>query len=94
MDLGLKGKRALVGGGSSGLGAGIGTVLAAEGARVMLVGRTQARLEAAASAIVATFVVADLSEPDGPASAVRSAVVDVRAIPWPGVHGMPWWAPW
>ena len=40
MDLGLEGRRALVGGGGSGIGGGIAAVLAAEGARVALIGRT------------------------------------------------------
>ncbi len=74
MDLELKGKRALVGGGSSGIGAGISRVIAAEGARVAIVGRTWERLQAAAIDIDAATVVADLSTPDGPASAVESAV--------------------
>ena len=74
MDLGLRDKRALVGGGSAGLGRGIAAVLAAEGARVAIVGRTQERLEAAATALGAVPVAADLSEAEGPSSAVASAV--------------------
>ena len=38
MDLGLTGRRALVGGGGSGIGGGIAAALAGEGARVALVG--------------------------------------------------------
>ena len=45
MDLGLSGKRALVGG-DGGIGGGIAGVLAAEGARLVLVGRTASTLEA------------------------------------------------
>lgn len=79
MDLGLSGRRALVGGGSSGLGAGIATVLALEGAHVAIVGRTKERLELAAATMSAATtpavpIVADLGEPDGPASAVASGV--------------------
>ena len=74
MDLGLQAKRALVGGGGSGIGAGIATALAGEGARVVLAGRTLARLEATASAIGGSSIVADLSTPEGPAAAVASAV--------------------
>ena len=44
MDLGLEGRRALVGGGGSGLGGGIATVLAAEGARVAIIGRNRERV--------------------------------------------------
>ena len=49
MDLGLNGRRALVGGGGSGIGAGIATALAAEGARVALIGRTADRVEGEAA---------------------------------------------
>jgi 3-oxoacyl-[acyl-carrier protein] reductase len=45
MDLGLKGKTALVLGGGSGLGKGIALSLAREGARVAIAGRTQSRLD-------------------------------------------------
>jgi 3-oxoacyl-[acyl-carrier protein] reductase len=74
MDLGLGGRKALVGGGGSGLGGGISTVLAAEGARVALIGRTRERVEDEAAKLGGTPVVADLSTPDGPASAVQAAV--------------------
>ena len=74
MDLGLSGRRALVGGGGSGIGGGIATVLAAEGARVALIGRTGTRLETEAARLGGTAVVADLSTPDGPAAAVDAAV--------------------
>ena len=46
MDLGLTGKRALIGGASGGLGGAIAEVLAAEGATVGLVARPGPRLEA------------------------------------------------
>ena len=70
MDLGLAGLRALVGGGSSGLGAAIGTSLAADGVRVALTARPSERLDEQAAAIGALAVGADLSTPDGPSSAV------------------------
>lgn len=74
MDLGLRDRRALVGGGSAGIGAGIATELAREGARVAIVGRSPERLEATATRLDALPIVADLSQPDGPALAVRAAV--------------------
>ena len=74
MDLGLDGRRALVGGGASGIGNGIAGALAAEGARVALVGRTAARVEAEAARLGGAPVVADLSTPDGPAAAVDATV--------------------
>lgn len=74
MDLGLGGLRALVGGGSSGLGAAIAGALAAEGARVAIASRGGDRLETTATQIGAMAVAADLSTSDGPASAVSSTV--------------------
>lgn len=80
MDLGLSGKRALVGGGAGGIGAGVADVLAAEGARVVLAGRTAATLQARAADLAAGFVVADLATPEGPASAVASAVEQLGGL--------------
>jgi 3-oxoacyl-[acyl-carrier protein] reductase len=51
MDLGLKGKRALVTGASAGLGAAAAMALASEGVQVVINGRDQTRLEAAATKI-------------------------------------------
>ncbi len=51
MDLGLKGKRALVLSSSRGLGRGIAEALAAEGADVLLTARTAERLDEAVAAI-------------------------------------------
>jgi 3-oxoacyl-[acyl-carrier protein] reductase len=53
MDLGLKGKRALVMGASKGLGRSIAECLAAEGATLVISGRGQAALDAVAAALVA-----------------------------------------
>jgi NAD(P)-dependent dehydrogenase (short-subunit alcohol dehydrogenase family) len=47
MDLGLKGKSAVVSGSTAGIGLAIATVLAAEGAKVVINGRTEARVTAA-----------------------------------------------
>ena len=75
MDLGLGGARALVGGGSSGLGLAVGTALAGEGARVALAARPSERLDAAVGSIEGSVAVGvDLESEDGPASAVQRAV--------------------
>jgi 3-oxoacyl-[acyl-carrier protein] reductase len=74
MDLGLDGARALVGGGSGGLGGAIGAALRDEGARVGLIGRARAKLDDAAANLDALAVPADLATADGPAQAVETAV--------------------
>jgi 3-oxoacyl-[acyl-carrier protein] reductase len=80
MDLGLGGHRALVGGGGSGIGGGIATVLAGEGARVALIGRTRERVEAEAGRLGGVPVVADLATPEGPATAVADAVAALGGL--------------
>jgi 3-oxoacyl-[acyl-carrier protein] reductase len=75
MDLGLDGARALVGGGSGGLGGAIAATLTAEGARAALVARASDRLDDAVGRLAgAVAVEADLATPDGPSSAVDRAV--------------------
>ena len=74
MDLGLSGARALVGGGSGGLGGAIAEVLVAEGATVGLIARPGPRLDAGAARLAALPIPADLSVPDGPAGAIAAAV--------------------
>ena len=74
MDLGLTGARALIGGGSGGLGGAIAEILRAEGATVGLVARPGERLETEAARLDALAIPADLASPDGPASAVAAAV--------------------
>ncbi len=80
MDLGLADRRMLVGGASRGLGNAIATVLAAEGARVAAMARPSEALEAAAAALGAVAVPTDLSQPDGPASAVELAVAALGGL--------------
>jgi len=74
MDLGLEGARALVGGGSGGLGGAIAGALRDEGVRVGLIGRPGEKLDAAAKALGALAVPADLATADGPARAIDEAV--------------------
>ena len=80
MDLELNGRRALVGGGGSGIGGGIATALAGEGARVALIGRTAERINGQASLLGGVPVVADLSTPHGPADAVAAAVAAMGGL--------------
>jgi len=60
MDLQLKGKRAFVTGSTAGIGLAIAQALAAEGARVVVNGRTDARVSAAAEQIRRRHATADL----------------------------------
>jgi 3-oxoacyl-[acyl-carrier protein] reductase len=88
MDLGLAGKVALVGGGSSGIGLATARELAAEGAAVAICGRDPARLEAAR---------AELAGLAGPDRVLASALdlrdgdaardwVEAAAAAWGAVH--------
>jgi NADP-dependent 3-hydroxy acid dehydrogenase YdfG len=58
---GFEGKRALVTGGSAGIGHAIAAALAMAGARVVIASRTAATLDSAAARIGATPIIADLS---------------------------------
>ncbi|MET0772721.1 MAG: SDR family oxidoreductase [Candidatus Limnocylindrales bacterium] len=76
MDLRLGGARALVGGGSGGLGGAIAAALVAEGARTALAARSSERLDAVVARLGASAIAtpADLSTAEGPESAVSAAV--------------------
>jgi NAD(P)-dependent dehydrogenase (short-subunit alcohol dehydrogenase family) len=78
MDLGLKGKTAVVSGSTAGIGLGIAVTLAREGANVVVNGRTSARVESALrkirSLVQATNVsgvAADLGTKEGVASFIK-----------------------
>jgi NAD(P)-dependent dehydrogenase (short-subunit alcohol dehydrogenase family) len=85
MDLGLKGKRALVTGSTAGIGFAIAELLAAEGASVIVNGRTTARVEEAVRRVkerspqaVVEGVAADVSDAAGCAELIdRQPDVDV-----------------
>jgi 3-oxoacyl-[acyl-carrier protein] reductase len=76
MDLGIRGKKALVCGASKGLGRGCAHALAREGCAVTIVGRTAADIEKAAEEMqrltgsTVTPVVADITTPEGRAKAL------------------------
>jgi 3-oxoacyl-[acyl-carrier protein] reductase len=75
MDLGIKGKKALVTGGGRGLGRSIATCLAGEGARVAVVSRTKKDIDSLVEQIGGQAaghygIVSDLTEPGVPAQVV------------------------
>ena len=78
MDLGIAGRRALVTGGSRGMGRACAAVLAAEGAEVVIVARTRDVLERAAAEIArdsgakVTSVAGDITTAEGRAAALRA----------------------
>lgn len=71
MQLGLAGKKAMVTGGSQGIGLAVAGSLAAEGAHIYLVSRNERKLEAAKASLVERYNCSvsihaiDLGEPDG-----------------------------
>jgi NAD(P)-dependent dehydrogenase (short-subunit alcohol dehydrogenase family) len=81
MDLGLNGLRAVVTGGSSGIGLATVKALLADGARVALCGRDEGRLTAAAEPLTAEFGDAVFAAPcnvldQGQVEAFRDVVLD------------------
>jgi 3-oxoacyl-[acyl-carrier protein] reductase len=84
MDFGLKGKVAIVGGSSSGIGLGIAKELAREGAHVVLTARREGPLKDAVAAIKAdggsaSYAVADMKIADQVNKAVETARSEVGA---------------
>ncbi len=79
MDLGIKGRSALVCGASKGLGRGCALALAQEGVALTIVARGAEELEKTAEAIraetgvVVTAVAADITRPEGRAQALAAA---------------------
>lgn len=79
MDLGIRGRRALVGGASSGLGLAVAEVLAGEGCDLALSARRAAPLEAVAADLGSRFGVrvivlpADMADPEAPAALAAAA---------------------
>jgi 3-oxoacyl-[acyl-carrier protein] reductase len=78
MDLQLKGRRALVTGSSSGIGAEIARMLAAEGVKVVVHGRDRARTQAVAAELEtaggqAATALGDLTTDDGATAVIEAA---------------------
>ena len=73
MDLGIRGKRAVVAAGTAGLGYGAAAALVAEGADVVVCGRDENRLAAATQALGCKGVIADVSTVEGSVEFIRHA---------------------
>jgi 3-oxoacyl-[acyl-carrier protein] reductase len=80
VDLGLKGARALVTGGSAGLGAAVARSLTEEGAKVAIAARAGDRLTATATDLSALAIPADLATPDAPAQVVETAAKELGGL--------------
>src|SRR5450631_1072604 len=86
MDFGLKNRRALVMGGTKGLGRSIADALAEEGAAVTISGRDQERLDEAAAALraggaaSATGVVADVATGEAMDRLAEAAVAAMGGV--------------
>jgi 3-oxoacyl-[acyl-carrier protein] reductase len=83
MDLGLKDRVYLVTGGSKGLGLATASALVAEGARVVLTGRSPEVVSSAAAAVGAVGVVSDNADPATP-----SRLLDVAREAYGRVDGL------
>ncbi len=99
MDMKLAGKRALVTGSSSGIGAVIVELLAAEGAAVVVHGRNESRASAVAEAIRANggkaeVAIGDLATDAGADAAARAALsggpIDILVNNAGILVGQPW----
>lgn len=95
MDLGITGRRAMVCGGSKGLGKAAALALAREGVNVILVARNRADLETAAADIAAQtgmksqIVAGDLATPAGRRGIMASAEDIDILVTNPGVRQVP-----
>jgi 3-oxoacyl-[acyl-carrier protein] reductase len=82
MDLGIKGKTALVTGASAGIGRGIAAALAAEGVRLAVTARRRERLEALAKETGAKLVIIeqDFMEEGAPQRIADAALKDLGSV--------------
>jgi short-subunit dehydrogenase len=88
MDMGLAGKAAIIGGGSSGIGYATACALAREGAQLMLWARGREALEAAASRIrdqtgaKVAVAVANIAKPEDNLRIVDAALEAAWILAW------------
>jgi NAD(P)-dependent dehydrogenase (short-subunit alcohol dehydrogenase family) len=81
VDLGLRDRVCVVTGSTGGIGLSTARLLAAEGARVVVTGRDEARVEEARASAGATLGVAvDLAEPAAPAALVERATAELGRV--------------
>lgn len=82
MNLGLADKKALVAGGSSGLGLGAAKALANEGVKVVIASRSEAKLKTAVDQLgkKARYLVADLSDPTNAPDLVDEAATLLNGL--------------
>jgi NADP-dependent 3-hydroxy acid dehydrogenase YdfG len=76
----LAGRRILVSGGSSGLGAAIAVACARDGAAVAAIGRDSGKLDALAAAAGVTPIVADIADPVAARAAVESSAAALGGL--------------
>jgi NADP-dependent 3-hydroxy acid dehydrogenase YdfG len=78
----LKGRTAVVTGASRGIGAGIAEALAAEGGRVVLLARNEARLKERAASLKGSIpIVCDVTKPDSVEKAAKRIVTELKGAP-------------
>jgi 3-oxoacyl-[acyl-carrier protein] reductase len=80
MDLGLRDKGCVVTGASQGIGLAISTRLVAEGAKVLMVARGEERLSAAAEALGAEWLAADVTVADCADRIVATAIEQLGGL--------------
>jgi len=81
MDLKIKGKTAVVSGSTAGIGFAIAAALAAEGAKVVVNGRTQARVDAAVKKIRTSVEKSDLRGVPADLSTARGVETFLQEVP-------------
>ena len=93
MDLGISGKKGIVGGASSGLGRACALALAREGVELVIVARTEANIKAAAEEISSATgtkvipVAADINSDEGRAAGRRRGAQPLRTAGQPADGG-------